>query len=882
MDTADPSDAAAVDACVGELDAATTLLRGWLDDLAAGMGLGQATLVHLNMTRVQADVATAGALLRDVHLDVLARQLQAALGGLRPLMGLDFAAAPANALDQLLSQAEAQVAGLVGRLQAWDPVELVQPLQQGLQTLTAPLAQVHRLTDEALTTVQAGLAAVRQVVQALSLDSLADAINTVLRPVTDALALITQLVADVSAALHTAAQAATQALGDTEAAVDGFKAQLQTLFGQARAFIDDLHLENLAGTLNDRVADFTRLLSQAELKPYFDTAVDAIGAASDVVDAVPFDLLPDSMKADVDAAVAPIKATDLSAFETQVEAAVGIGPDGELLVRQDLEDALAALQAKFDALVAALRSLDPQQHLQALDEQLAALAEQVRQIAPAVTLQPVQDLIDQAKAAVAGLDLEGLIAPLQQVFDDAEQALQAWSPAALITPLQQRVDSARTAVTDALHLDRWTPALDLVHEQAQRALDLVNPAQLQDQLAALLAQARGLAAALPDINPQWLGSLVAGLHRGSSLRLSPLAFGAVQGWLARGGALDALGARTTAIADAVARTQAAVAALDLAALGGTMQAPLQAVAVAAQRLADRLPADAPQRAALASLQPRLDVQAALSRLTVLRAGYQAMLEAALPLGETLRRTGLSEVDHALTQLRGAFEPVRSLLDGLTSFLRAAGVPQAGASVPRMVQALFDVAPPERVAGLAAPIFVAMRDRVLALVDSVLQPLKDAVAELTGLIADFDLGPLKQAVDDIFQAALAQLHALSPAGLLAAPLASVAALKQQVAQFDPLAALLGLLDALRDTAARLIGKLSASQLLADPVAIYNEIVDAIDQLNVQALMQPVLDLLARIAHDVDSGLDDTVTAFKRLQDALPAGGGGSSVSVEVTA
>ena len=161
------------------------------------------------------------------------------------------------------------------------------------------------------------------------------------------------------------------------------------------------------------------------------------------------------------------------------------------------------------------------------------------------------------------------------------------------------------------------------------------------------------------------------------------------------------------------------------------------------------------------------------------------------------------------------------------------------------------------------------------------PVKAAITQLQTLINAFDLGPLQTAVDEVFQGAVAEVQALSPTTLLAAPLAGVNALKAQVAAFNPLQALLTVLDALRDTVARVLAKLSAQALLADPVAIYREIVDALDALNVQALMTPVLDLLDAIAHDVDAGLDDTVTAFQRLQDALPSGGGGSSVTVDVS-
>jgi hypothetical protein len=53
------------------------------------------------------------------------------------------------------------------------------------------------------------------------------------------------------------------------------------------------------------------------------------------------------------------------------------------------------------------------------------------------------------------------------------------------------------------------------------------------------------------------------------------------------------------------------------------------------------------------------------------------------------------------------------------------------------------------------------------------------------------------------------------------------------------------------------------------------------LNISALLGPVLDALDNIAVQVDQGLDETVEAFKRLQEALPPPGGGSSGSVSVS-
>jgi hypothetical protein len=90
-----------------------------------------------------------------------------------------------------------------------------------------------------------------------------------------------------------------------------------------------------------------------------------------------------------------------------------------------------------------------------------------------------------------------------------------------------------------------------------------------------------------------------------------------------------------------------------------------------------------------------------------------------------------------------------------------------------------------------------------------------------------------------------------------------------------------LNALRDLIAKILQKLNLETLLATPLAIYDQIVKDLEKININGLLNPVFDQLDNIAKQVDQGLGDTVTAFKRLQAALPGGGGGSaSVSVAV--
>ena len=877
----DVTDAAALQALADTLAALAQRFETLRENVAAGIGLGEATLAYLDVDRVQQELTGAATMLRGLDLAPLGRLLADALAGLAPITQIDIEHAPAQSLDALLALAEAGIAGQAAQIRAWDTAALVAPVSQGIDKLTAPLAQVAGLIAGLTVPLRSAMEQVHETVAAAPVRGISDAVNAVLAPVTQALQLITDLVGDISAALNTAAQQAVAAIAAVEGTVDGFKGQVEALFADARSFIDGLHLELVAGQIGQRVAEFADALERAQMKPYFDTAVAAIATARDVVAAVPFDLLPDSMRAEVDAAIKPVKDTNLATVETDIETALGIGADGRFLLRADLLAALAQVQAKYDALLAAVRSHDPAGYLAQIDHALQALAGRIRAISPQLTLQPVQDAIDQLRGALAGLDLAATLAPLQQVFDQALQALAAYAPAILIGPLVGRVAAARTAVKTALRLDQWAPALDDLGGRASGLLTQLDPAQLQPQITRLLGEARALVDGLPSTPSSWPGALIARLLQGVAARIDPSSFVAVQAWINSGGASTALTARSDAIASAVGRSRDALQSLDLAGFSSALVQAGAPVRSALAALLARLGAQPADQARFQALAERLDLGPALARLAGNRDRFLARLQQAGALAETLRRTGLSEADQAAAQLRAALAPLLQLLSQARTLARKLGITDVDHGLVAMVRSVFEVLPPARLAGLIAPLFAALHGRVLALIDAVLLPVKAAITRLGSLIDAIDLAPLVAVLQAVYDEVLADLQALSPATLLATPLAAFAALQIRIAGFNPLAPLLTLLDALRDAAARVLAKLSAQQLLASPLAIYQALLGVLGQLDISRLLAPVFDSVDVIAKQVDEGLDATLSAFQGLQAALPGSagsGGGASLAL----
>lgn len=875
----DTAGVAAALTAVADIAGQLTLLP---ERLSAEMGMAEATLVYLDVTRLAAEVDAARAALRGADVEALGRVASQLAALVAPLLELDASRLPAGQLDTLAARVEAELAGLTASVAAIDPASFVAPLADGIATLSAPLRELDQLIGQVVTALRGALDSLRDAVAALPFEAVADTLRTALEPVSAVLDAITALLDDIEAALQDAADVTGGALGEVDAALQRFKSAIDALFGEVRDAVDAVDLRAAVGQIGQGIQDFSQVLAQARLKPYFDTAVDAIGGATEVIEAVPFGLLPESMKADVDAAVAPIKATDADAVQLQIESLLGITADGRFAPRDDLEAAIAELQAKYQALLDLVEANHPRELLAEVDQRLDAIAERVRALEPGLTLAPVREAIDSVKAVLGGLDLQATLAPVQQVFDDIVAAIDRYSPSALVAPLQARIVAVRTQLLAQIGFERWAPTLDELAASLTALLDRADPALLQAPLRSAFDEALALLAAFPSLDPgRSLGTLVAALAGAGGLRLSPNSFGAVRGWLGgEASAAEALSARSAALAQAIANTRAAVAAVDLDSAAPGVTATVAALRSAVQGLAARLDSGSADRLAFEALLPRLDASLAFAGLQTNRGRLLAGLERAAGLATQFARSGYAEADAGAQRLRQALAPLAPAAAQLRLLMAAAGIPGGQLSVAGVVRAVLAAVPPERMAALPLPLFEALRGRLQALLAAVLLPLRGALADLQSLLDAIDLTPLAEAADGVVGAVKAQVLALSPAQLLAAPIASFDALRAAFVDSDPLAPVLAIIDNLRTLVAAVLDKLSLELLLATPLEIYDDLLAQLRAVDPSGLLDPVFDELDTLAAEVAEGLDGTVVAFKRLQDALPAGGGGSTASVTV--
>ena len=836
-----------------------------VDLVSQGSAFGEATLLYLDMPSLQTKVAHAADIVRTANLDSFEQSLRWLNSRLSPAITVDLSGVPVFSLETLLSSIEGRIAEISASITEFDLSSFTNPLITGIETVTNIPNMLGGAISQVSTAIQAELRRLRDAIAALPFESLGNVIRQVLQPVAQALEFIGSLVDAIKAVLSEALTALKTALSTAEGAIDSFKERVDFMFGEAAAFIDGLNLEQVLATIADNVRAFAELIDKARMKPYFDTVIGAIDTTTGIVQNVPFSLLPDSMEEEVNNAIRPVKAVDVGALETEIENLLQIGPDGKFKLRPDLEHAVADLQKKYDDLIREVRRLDPHEVAKTIDKELAKFANKIQAISPQVELAPVQEAIDRLHEIVGSFDLDAALKPLRDGFDDLLAAADRYKPGVLIAPLETRLNEARNQLIDAVKLRQWTTELDTLNERANELLAMFDPAQIQPLIRDSMREAQEFLDAFPQFQfAGGYGNLIASLLSGSGLRVDPLAFDAVLAWLQGTSGSNALRERTRRIAAAITSTHDAVQSFDPAALAATLGPQVQALRDAVARL--------PSGEARSSLElavARIDIVTSLGNLAGNRERYLESLTTAHSAAESMSSTGLSEVDIKIQRLHTAFAPLAPLKQLLNDVISRLGVTGLNEGLGVALRRVFEIATPERMSGILSPVFIALHNRITALIQAVLTPLKRGVADLLAALEAVTLTPLREALDEIYQTARTEIASLHPDALLGEVVTAFNAARAQVIAFNPLADIETALTELRNTIVRVMGKLNAEEIMATPLQIYDRIMGLLGQLDLNALLTPLYDQLDNIAQQVDEGLTGTVTSFRRLQDALPA-------------
>jgi hypothetical protein len=841
-----PADLPAVRARIDEMGSA----------VAEDMGFGEATLLYLDLPRLQVEATRAAATVDAADTAAIARTLAALAERLLNLGGIAIEGVAERRFDQLLDDLEARSTQLAQAIDQADSSFLIAPITAAVARLRALDGELAAAISRVVVAARADLEEVRDAVAALPVAAIADAVTRLLAPVREALAAARALVAAVQAEIGAAAARAADAVAQAKAALDTALAAFETLFATAAGYVDSLHLDEVIGKVEDDVRRFADDVAAFQMKPYVDAAVTAIEDAAAVIEKVPFDLLPPSMDDEVAALVTKIK---------KVHPKEDLKRPDWNAIEKALTCAVKDVRNRYDGLIKTVRDHDPRALATRLDGALAQLAGRIRQVSPQATLEPVTRAVKALSSAVASVDFAAQLGRLQTAFDAVVKRVDDYSPAALVEPLAQRVDGARTRLLAELRLDDWPAALDDLAQRAASFLARLDPARAEEEIAAAWDEAGRLLEALPGLLPAGgFGAVIAACLTGTGLGVQPLAFEVVVRWIGGGGAGGGatLAGHAGRLAQAIARARAAVAAVDPQDMLARLDAGIQQVRTV-------LAATPDGQAAVGDLEAA--AQRALGSLVNNRKRYLAALVAAVAAADGLGQASFATADSAVLRLRVAVDPLRVLWQVVLDLLARAGVHGLEQGLTGLLRGLLDAAPPERVARILAPILTAVHARVSAAVEGAPQALADGIQELKALIGRIDLAPLRDALGAVHLEIGAQVAALSPQALLGAVASDLAALQADLAA-DPLAGLGvlgGSLATLRDGAADLLTEIDADDLLAKPIASWDKILAAFGALDLAALLAPLEESLAGLREEAETGFDRAIAAYERLQEALPA-------------
>ncbi len=878
LDGIDTASGAAVDAAIEALVAVRRAEGALIEALRSGMAFGEATLALVDPTGLVTRTEATLEQLRGIAVGEIEAALGRIAGKLAPLLTVDLGGAPEFALGGLLDQIEARAQDLADMVAGLDLGPVTAPITEGLGSVTSVVEDAQAALDGVVAAVEEALGRVRDAIGALPLDEVASAIRAVVGTIADVLSALGDVLGAAQEAIGAAAEAAQLALTRAEAALDQFRNQLEAAFREAKAFIDGLGIDQVAGQMADGIQTVSDLIGRADMAPYFSTAQDAIDTTTGVIEKVPFSLLPDSMEQEVVDLIRPVKTADLGAFRQEILDVLEIGEDGTFTLRPDLEAAVADVQQKLDELIAALAEVHPQQLADLINEAIGTIRGEIEAIAPQVELGPVTEALDAAKAAVAGLDLDTLLQPLADGFDDVLAKIDEFRPGALIEPLDAEIDALREKLLDLSRLEQWRDTLDEVRTEALSLLDLIDPVQLEAPLRDAFAEMRRRLAEgeAPDLLAP-LGAIVGTLMAGGGASVAPEAFDRVVTWIRGGtGGGPQLTTLSGELRAAVTETRRVVSAIDPSAI----QATVGADAGRLSALVAGLPAGA-ARDRLATAVDAVDLTADVRLIATNHARYVELLARSETAAANLATKGFAEVDAVAGSLRAGFAPLLPLVEAPREALRRMGFTRLDDGLPGLLDELFDIATPERLAGILTPVFAALHGRVETLLDAVIQPLRDLIDGLIGIVNTFDLDRLTEALDGVHAAIRDEIAAFHPDNLLGEAKTAFNEAKAAIAAFDPLGPVNDTLKALKATILRVLEKLDGDALLETPIEIFETILDSLEALDLNVLLDPLLDRLDAIAAQVSDGLEGTVESFERLQEALPSHVGSTSVGGSVS-
>jgi hypothetical protein len=789
----------------------------------------------------------ADAALASIELGGAADLAAAIRDGIRPLTSVRAGDAP-NTTAAFRAEVAELVEQLTDALGNIDVARFTSGVTAGIASVTAPLRTLADALTDVRTACLAAIDQIEQVLTTVDLDAVGDAAKTVTEPLAGAVDAITSTLGQASAALGAAASEAAGSIAQVTTQLRTVSDAMSTAFGAVERAVDELDIAGRIDQVRAVLDPIATQLDAVDLTQATDATVDGIDKVALVVGALPLDLLPDSVRSELDVVIQPIKTFDFDAEVTQAFAA----QVAEIRDAID-EGALAKVREATAEALAFIAELDPREPLAELErEAFDPALERIRSLDPDLAMAPVREALDAIP------DLAGLLAPADEAFDELLTGYDAVAPATLLAPIREGIDAARASVEGQLRLPAIRQHVANARATSLQAIESVSVQQALDALMRLAEEA------LPppgEVGGAALGQVVLRVT-GVAGFVDARALGLVQEWVTERAPLPAITDAVGEARDALSTVRDTVRALELAALLGDVRPGWAEVRAAIAEL--------PNGALRRRLQPLVppdpqDVHAALAEV---KGDVDVALTGALTVLSQLAGEQLPGVRHGVEGVRMALAPLDEVRTWLLEWAAYAGVEVEGADLGTSLRAALAILRQELGTAVGAVFDTQVRSTLRSAVIETFGALEAGLDEVAALVAALDVGPLIEDVEAIHATKRAELEQLRPSTQLAEVVASVTTLRETLRAFDPFRDVRPAIDALQAGIDTLEEELRPSTLFAPLVSSYTKVVTGLEAVDVDRLFGPLLTSVEGLADEVETGLTDVGTAFAKLQDALP--------------
>ena len=852
----DLQDTIAIDAMLGELRAYAIAVRAVQESWSTGLGFGEAALIGLDVTGSGAQMAIARAALDESLVPAVGSFAASVRGWLDPVMTVSLPA-PAATLDDTYAAIVELTDPLRSAIDRLDTQSLADAIAGGTTSALTPILAVTDALESVSTAIGGSLREVRALVESIDLQPVIDGVRAMLQPVTAALDAIDDAISIGSDAIESVAQSIIDGLGEVADAISDVASLVEGALGGLSDRLGEVDFEAVQAAISGGLGQVASKLASAQLTPYFDAANDIIDTTADVIDKVPFGLLPTDIQQEIVDLSRPVKQIDFEAIADSLRTELR-----SILTSLDT-DVLDEVDAAYQAVIAFLESIDPGAAIAEFEAgPFAELRATVDGIDPEALLAEVEATLEPVRSLLDGIDLrDEVLSPVAGVFDEIRTGLDQLDPAALLEPVTAEVDALRHQVEDAIHLTTWATSLERSRDRAAALLGLLDPVALAD--AATDDVIARLRTDRPD-GPGLVGTVVGALAQATGLSAEASCWPAVRRWFGEVDGRADVTARLSAAAAELDRTRVDVRALDPEPVVNAAQAYHRRLLSSLQGL----PADARLRVDGEPIVVDNAPAIVLAPLVENRARYLARLDVDATALATIATTGLSQIDAVTDGLTDALAPIRSILDWVRSLASRFGLQDVDRPLADLLADLIAGLGPQRLLGVVGELIALVRDKLVTLVDTAIAPILDAVAAVEQAIALIDLGPVVDELTALHTDVVGFVDALDPANLLGPVLDDADAVIDRVAGFDPLAPVRLVIDELRATIDTIFDTAAPSVVFAPVTEIYATLVGLASGLDVRGLLQPILDALAGLEAQLETGIDATADALGHLQDALP--------------